>query len=194
MAGLSDVSLEPVISVNLQCHISLSMYNKQKRISMYENSICLQDSPFLKAGIVFAPHGSSEHILHGNKTSSVVAVVDREQICQHTDIPFERVEEIMLPKAIDYFCQNSEASVYQMIWMSEHGSALLQVEKATIRTRRTFARARKTKDRIRELGVGYMIVHLLNLWWAYAPVRLQSLLMDWMQKEKEGNLAAPQKF
>jgi hypothetical protein len=194
MAGLSDVSLEPVISVNLQCHISLSMYNKQKRISMYENSICLQDSPFLKAGIVFAPHGSSEHILHGNKTCSVVAVVDREQICQHTDIPFERVEEIMLPKAIDYFCQNSEASVYQMIWMSEHGSALLQVEKATIRTCRTFARARKTKDRIRELGVGCMIVHLLNLWWAYAPVRLQSLLMDWMQKEKEGNLEAPQKF
>jgi hypothetical protein len=183
IAGHSEASLEPVVSVNLQCQVSLSVYRKQKS-SLSENSIFLQDSPFLKAGIVFAPHGSSRDMLRVNKTSSVVAVAG------NTDIPLEQVEEIMLPKAMDYFCQNSEATVYQMIWKSKHGFALLQVEKATMRkqrtnmrTRRTIGGARKTKplqgqDQGTRSWTRHTIVHLLDLWGAYVPVRLQSLLMD----------------
>ncbi|PUZ68285.1 hypothetical protein GQ55_2G014000 [Panicum hallii var. hallii] len=201
MARLSDVSLEPVIVVNLQCQVSLSVYSKQKT-SLSANSILLQDSPFLKAGIVFAPHGSSEDLLHVNKTSSMVAIVGEEQNCLHTDITLEQVESIMLPKAMDYFCQNSEETIYQIIWKSKHGSALIQVEKASIgtrrrnmRTRRTFGGARKTKvfqGQDQELrSRTRMVSHLLDLWGAHVPVRLQSLLMNWMQQEKEGHLAAP---
>ena len=47
MARLSDVSLEPVIEVNLQCQVSQSKYSKQNT-SLSANSILLQDSPFLK--------------------------------------------------------------------------------------------------------------------------------------------------
>ncbi|OEL38555.1 hypothetical protein BAE44_0000426 [Dichanthelium oligosanthes] len=74
IAGISDVSLEPVIAVNLQCHVSLSVYNKQK-ISLSEGNTFLQDSPYLKAGIVFMPHGSSEDMLPANTSSLVVAIV-----------------------------------------------------------------------------------------------------------------------
>jgi len=201
MARLSDVSLEPVIEVNLQCQVSQSVYRKQKT-TLSANKILLQNSPFLKAGIVFAPHGSSEDMLHVNKTSSMVAVVGEEQNCLHADITLEQVEEIMLQKAMDYFCQNSEATIFQMIWKSKHGSALIQVEKASMRTqrtntreRRTFGGARKTKvfqGQDQELrSRTRMVSHLLDLWGAYVPVRLQSLLMNWMQKEKEGHLAAP---
>ena len=204
MARLSDVSLEPVIVVNLQCQVSQSKYSKQNT-SLSANSILLQDSPFLKAGIVFMPHGSSEDMLHVNKTSSMVALVGGKQNCLHTDITLEQVEEIMLPKAMDYFCQNSEAAINQMIWKSKHGSALMQVEKArmgtrrtNMRTRRTFRGARKTKvsqGQDQELrSQTRMVSHLLDLWGAHVPVRLQSLLMNWMQKEKEGHLAAPKQL
>ena len=60
-SGLSDVSLEPVIQVNLQWQVSLSVYNKQKR-SMSEDNMFLQDSQYLKGGIIFAPHGSLEDL------------------------------------------------------------------------------------------------------------------------------------
>ena len=204
MARLSDVSLEPVIVVNLQCQVSQSKYSKQNT-SLSANSILLQDSPFLKAGIVFMPHGSSEDMLHVNKTSSMVALVGGKQNCLHTDITLEQVEEIILPKAMDYFCQNPEAAMYQMIWKSKHGSALMQVEKArmgtrrtNMRTRRTFRGARKTKvsqGQDQELrSQTRMVSHLLDLWGAHVPVRLQSLLMNWMQKEKEGHLAAPKQL
>ncbi|KAF8644277.1 hypothetical protein HU200_066504 [Digitaria exilis] len=65
-------------------------------------------------------------------------ILEKEQIEQE-------VEEIMLPKAIDYFHQNTGARIYKMIWKSKHGSALIQVEKASMRTRRTLEGTRKTK-------------------------------------------------
>ena len=36
------------------------------------------------------------------------------------------------------------------------------------------------------LGV---LTHFLDLWGAHVPIRLQCSLMDWMQKEKETQLA-----
>ena len=177
MARLSDVSLEPVIVVNLQCQVSQSKYSKHKT-SLSANSMLLEDSPFLKAGIVFVPHGSSEDLLHVNKTSSMVALVGGKQNCLHTDITLEQVEEIMLPKAIDYFCQNSDVAIYQMIWKSKHGSALMQVEKASMGTRRTNMRIRRTFLGARKTRAfqGHdqefrsrtrMVSHLLDLWGAY---------------------------
>nr|CAB3451801.1 unnamed protein product [Digitaria exilis]CAB3455576.1 unnamed protein product [Digitaria exilis] len=49
-----------------------------------------------------------------------MAMILKEQ-CLHTDITLEQLEEIMLPKAIDFFRQNAEAMVHQMLWKSEHG-------------------------------------------------------------------------
>ncbi|RCV09904.1 hypothetical protein SETIT_2G067400v2 [Setaria italica] len=120
--------LEPVIQFNLHCHVSLPMYRKQKT-SLSEDLISLQDYPYLKAGIFFLPHGSLEDMLPANRSSELAAIVRKEQHFLHTDITLEQLEEIMLPKAIDYLRQNAEAMVYQMLWKSKHGFALIQVEK-----------------------------------------------------------------
>jgi hypothetical protein len=195
MAGLSDVPLEPVIEFNLQWQVSHSVYSKGKT-SLSEGTMSLQNSPYLKVGIAFAPHGSSEDMLPVNKSSETTEIVGSQQHVLHTDISLEQLEEIMLAKAVDYFCHNGEASVYQMIWRSKHGAARIHFEKPSISTRRTSMRAQRTlggfTNRKLLRGQGQKIgnflgvlTHCLDLWGAHVPIRLQSSLMDWMQKEKE---------
>ncbi|RCV09902.1 hypothetical protein SETIT_2G067200v2 [Setaria italica] len=202
MAGLSDGFLEPVIQFALCCHVSLPMYRKQKT-SLSEDLISLQDYPYLKAGIAFSPHGSLDDMLLGNRSSEIAAIVRKEQHFLHTDITLEQLEEIMLPKAIDYFRQNAEAKVYQMIWKSKHGFALIQVEKPCMSAWRSSMRRRSTSGGARKgkLFQGYdeelirnriRLCHWLDSWFTYVPVRLQRSLMNWIRKEKEILIAAPQ--
>jgi len=156
MVGLSDAFLEPVTEVNLQCQISLSpyKYNKQKTLP-FEDILSLQDSSCLKAGIYFAPHRSLQHMLPANRSSEIVAVVGEDQHCLHVDVTLEQLEDIILPRALDYFYQNTEASIYKMIWKSKHSSALIQVEKASMSAQKSFGgglgKESCCKDRIRSL-------------------------------------------
>jgi len=143
MAELSNVSLEPIIEFNLQWQVSHSVYSKQKT-SLSEGTMSLQNSPYLKAGIAFAPHVSSEDMLPLNKSSKTVEIVGGQQHVLHTDISLEQLEEIMLAKAVDYFCHNGEASIYQMIWRSKHGAAWIHVEKPSKNKQRTSMRAQRT--------------------------------------------------
>ncbi|CAL4906217.1 unnamed protein product [Urochloa decumbens] len=178
--GLRDVSLEPVITVNLQCHISLSGCNKHRALlSEFKNS--LQDTPYLKAGIVFAPHGYSEDLLPVDNTPAIAAIYTDEQHCLHTDFTLGQLEEIVLPKAIDYFYKNDKATVYQMLWRSKHGTAYINVEKASIFMPSTNATMQR-EDESRNWSYG--VSHLINLWGTHVPIRLQGSINDWMQKEK----------
>ncbi|PUZ68284.1 hypothetical protein GQ55_2G013900 [Panicum hallii var. hallii] len=202
MVGLSEVLLEPIISFNLLCQVSMSVYSKQKT-SLSEDIISMQDYPYLKAGISFAPHGSLEDMLPTDRSSEITAIVHKEQHCLHTDITLEQLEDIMLPKAIDYFHQNAEATVYQMIWKSKHGLAHIQVEKpcmstrrSSMRTQRTFGVASKRKQLqghdealIRNRIRAY---HWLDLWVTHVPVRLQRSLKNWARKEREILSVEPQ--
>jgi hypothetical protein len=192
ISGLSDVSLEPVIHVNLQCRVSLSLYSKQK-ISVSDDHTFLRDSPYFNAGILFAPHCNLEDTFLANESSSIVATVGEGQNSLHTEITLEQLEDILLPNATEYFCQNSEATVYQTIWKSKHGYALIHVEKATMSKRRIFGEARKRKllkhqgQEIRSFWSWPRIMsHLTNLWGAhYLPSQLQRSFMDWIQKKKK---------
>jgi hypothetical protein len=67
-----------------------------------------QDYPYLKAGISFSPHGSSEDMVPVNKSSVSVAIVGGEHHCLNTGITLQQLEEIMLSRAVGYFCQNAE--------------------------------------------------------------------------------------
>ncbi|TVU40679.1 hypothetical protein EJB05_14149, partial [Eragrostis curvula] len=195
MPAMQDREKRQRVAFNILESIALPTF-------LSEDVIALQDAPYLKAGILFAPHRSLKGILPANKSSSIVAVVGKEQCCLHTDITFQQLKEIMLPKAIDYFDQNANATVYQMIWKSEHGSAVIFYEKAymsTVRismeTRRSFARARKRKVSQRkdlEHNRTRMIPDLLQLCSVHMLIRLQSIFIDWMQKEKERQFAAQQ--
>jgi len=145
MAGLSDVLLQQVIRLDLFCQISMSVYSGRKT-SMSEDIISLQEYPYLKAGISYAPHGSLEGMLPvpAHRSFEIVAIVHKEQHCLHPDIPLEQLGDIMLPKAIDYFHQNAEAMVYQMLWKSKHGFAHILVEKPCMSTRRSSMRTQRT--------------------------------------------------
>ncbi|CAL5034596.1 unnamed protein product [Urochloa decumbens] len=197
-SGLQDVSLEPVIEVNLQCQVSFSEYNKQ-RTSMFQGKCSLEDSPHLKVGLLYTPHDSSEGLLPADGSSAATMNMidgDKQHYCLHPDMTLEQVEEVMLPKAIGYFSQNTEATAYQMLWNSRCGTAYIQVEKASIftpRTRRTFHRDRKRKllqRHVQELeNPSHVISRFVDLWATQAPIQLQVSIMDWFRKEKEMQLA-----
>jgi hypothetical protein len=197
--GTVDASLDSIIEVNLQCQISLSEseYNKQ-RTSLSECKYSLRDCQKLKAGLLFTPHGSSENMLPADRSSTIAPIFRRGQHCEQTDITLEQLKEIMLPKAIDYFQQNTEATVYQILWKAIHGTAYIHFGKPSMEApgaRRTFKGARKRKlVKRKDQDLQHrtrMISHLLDLWAAHAPVRLRGLILDWVQKEKESQLAAP---
>ena len=63
----------------------------------------------------------------------------------HVDVTLEQLEEIMIAKAIDYFYQNTEATIYKMIWKTKHSSAFIEVEKASMSTQKCFGGSRKRK-------------------------------------------------
>ncbi|CAL5077151.1 unnamed protein product [Urochloa decumbens] len=190
MVVLSDDFLEPVIEVNLQCQVSLSLYKKQ-RTSQFEDIISLQDSSY-QAGIYFAPHRSLGDILPANRSSELAAILGEEQHCLHADITLEQLEEIMLTKAIDYFHQNAEATIHKMIWKSKHSSALIQVEKSSMSTQKTCgggaggARKRKLlQGQDEELTNRKRVIsHLFDLWRAQVPIQLTREFKDWLQKEE----------
>ncbi|KAG2631341.1 hypothetical protein PVAP13_2NG019900 [Panicum virgatum] len=203
MPGLSEVLQEPVISFNLQCQVSMSVCSNQKT-SLSKDILSMQDYSYLKAGIIIVPHGSLGDMLPANRNSEIAAIVHKEQHCLHINITLEQLQEIMLPKAIDYFHQNAEAMVYQIIWKSKHGFALIHVEKPCISTRRSSMRAHRTSGIAskRKLLQGHdeeLIRHwiracqLLDLWVTHIPVQFQRPLKNWVRKEKEILSASPQK-
>ena len=86
----------------------------------------------------------------------------------------------------------AEATVYQMLWMSRHGTAYIQVEKARIfmpSTRRTFhgAKRRKLLQGLEEEldCLTYRISRFLDFWASHAPIQLQGLIRD-LYKELKG--------
>ncbi|TVT99884.1 hypothetical protein EJB05_54715, partial [Eragrostis curvula] len=125
MAALPDVPLEPII----------------ERTSLSESKSSLQDCPYLQVGLVYMPHGSSEDMLPADKSSAVAEICGEEKHWLHTDITLEELKATMLAKAKDYFHQNIEAAIYQMLWRSKHETAYIQVKKANMEksgARRTF--------------------------------------------------------
>jgi hypothetical protein len=70
----------------------------------------------------------------------------------------DQLNEIMLPKATDYFYQNPEATACQMLWKSRHGTEYIEFEKPRMEEmppcapRRAISRAasRKRKLQVQE--------------------------------------------
>ena len=178
----ADISLEPVIQARLQCQVSLD-----------EGEICLQDSQCLIAGLLFMPHGSSEDQPLADKSSAIVVNHSYEQHYVHTDITLAQLEEIILTKAVEYFLQNADALVYQIVWKSKQGTAYILVVKARRKMQSTQRMIQGGKIVQRQDGElqnwPYVIPHFLNLWVAHAPIRLQSSIMNWIQKDDKNQFA-----
>ncbi|RCV29719.1 hypothetical protein SEVIR_6G033214v4 [Setaria viridis] len=194
--------LEPVIEVHLQCYVSLSECI-QHRSLLFETKNSVQDSPYLKVGVLLTPHGHLEDILLVDRSPAIPAIYSEEQHSLHVNFTLGQLEEIMLPKAIDYFCKNDEATVYQMLWKLKHGASYIMIEKASMSSQRTSMRPWRTFQGPREgkmllchdQEIGRrtnVIFQFLNLWFVHAPVQLRGTIVDWIQKEKESRCIASQ--
>ncbi|XP_006658235.1 uncharacterized protein LOC102720064 [Oryza brachyantha] len=193
---LSDFSLAPVIEVNLQCHISLPGF--RERGTGVECKSSLKEYPLLNVLLTYTPHGSSEDLFPAVENSVIEVINANDQHCLHTNIGLQQLEEIMLPRAVDCFRQNTKATVYQMLWKPKHGVAYLHAVKTNmnmVSTRKAIEGARKSKPLRRQDGKRRHrtdgISEFLSLWAAHAPVQLQGSILNWIQKEKEVQLAAP---
>uniref|UniRef100_A0A0D9WV11 Uncharacterized protein n=1 Tax=Leersia perrieri TaxID=77586 RepID=A0A0D9WV11_9ORYZ len=183
----ADVSLEPVIQVNLVCQVSLPRFGKQGPIAEGK------ELPHLNVLLLYTPHGSSEDLSPAVENTVTEVINGDEQHLLHTNIPLEQMEEMMLPRAVDCFHQNAKATAYQMLWKSKHGGAYLHAVKATMNmpsTRRTIRGARKPKmlqqhdHRTQRHTNG--VADFLKA--AHAPVQLHGSYLGWIQKEKEAQL------
>uniref|UniRef100_A0A0D9W1S5 Uncharacterized protein n=1 Tax=Leersia perrieri TaxID=77586 RepID=A0A0D9W1S5_9ORYZ len=145
-SSMSSIFPEPVSEVFLQCHISLSEYNvlQGSSTARYGTS-SVQNFPPLKLGILFMPHDSAKELKPSDGESYAVEAIDGEkQQTSHVNVHPHQLDEMLLPKAINYLYHNAEASTYQMSWKSKHGSAHLCVEKISMATP---LRARRTTRR-----------------------------------------------
>ncbi|KAJ1287536.1 hypothetical protein BS78_02G017900 [Paspalum vaginatum] len=174
-----DASLEPVIEVHMLSQVWLSECNQHKAL-LSETRNSPQDSFYLKAGLLFAPHG--EDTLPVDRSPAIAAIHSEEQHCLHTDFTLAQLQETVVPKAVDYFCKNNEATVYQMIWRSKHGTAYIHVEMASV-FMQSARRMLRRKDQSENWSNA--VYQFISLWDTHAPVEQQRLIKDWIHKERE---------
>ncbi|WVZ53837.1 hypothetical protein U9M48_004726 [Paspalum notatum var. saurae] len=183
--------LEPVTKVCLQGHVPLSA-----AITGGEACCPTRGSQYLKFDVVFLPHASSKDLPSPAAGGTATEMIngDAADSGLYANISFEQMVEIMLPKAVECLRRNAGATAYQMVWRSNHGGAYLRVEKtagrrrATNRNRKDGAGNRRLKLKRRgnklmiwRCGVTEFIGSLVAL----APIQLQGLIVDWIQKEKK---------
>jgi hypothetical protein len=179
------------MQVYLLGHVSLSVVkNKQIVIIDGESKTSFsRDFPYLKLGMHFWPHTSSED-LWPRVEGSATEMINGEAV-QHgslyANISFEQLCKMMLPKAEDCLHGNIAATSYQMLWKSKHGGAFLQVEKIPWRltTQKNMGGRRSERRQVKKVQ-GWVSANneFINSWIAHAPAKLLGSAIDWFQKEK----------
>jgi hypothetical protein len=193
----SQVSLESVIEVYWQCQVPLSEYNMLQRNAAVEGpTTSSEDTPYLKLGLLFTPHGSLGDLTPKAESSALEVIDGEEQRGRHTNLSLRQMDETMLPKALQCLYQKTEAMAYQMLWKSKHGAAYLQVRKTTPRKNwkgdnknKRLLMQRHHQDPKLERWT-HVLTNFLNLWVARAPDdRLRSSMTQWLQRANEKQLA-----
>ncbi|KAG0530442.1 hypothetical protein BDA96_05G186800 [Sorghum bicolor] len=189
-----DIYLEPVFHVYLLGHVTLSVGNNRLRAVMDGESqtSSMRDFPYLKLGAHFWPHASFED-LSPTVWGSVSEIINNEekQCSMYANISFEQLAEITMPKAVDCLSGNVEATSYQMLSKSKHGSAYLQVERtswrANTRKKDKVGKRRKQRQDKEVPFQGWISANneFISSWITHMPAQLQGSVVDyWMQKEK----------
>ncbi|EMS46285.1 hypothetical protein TRIUR3_25693 [Triticum urartu] len=125
---LSSIFPEPVCKVFLQRHVSPSEYpNLHGSVTIYDLA-SLENCRPLKLGILFMPHDSLQEPKSTSKGSVIEAIDGKKQHLTHVNVHPDQLDEMFLPKAIDYLYHNVESTTYEISWRSNHGSAYLCVD------------------------------------------------------------------
>ncbi|CAL4931701.1 unnamed protein product [Urochloa decumbens] len=197
-----EISLESVIEVYWQCQIPLSEYNIQRRRKAISEEgptgLSSKDTPHLKLGLLFTPHGSLGGVMP-KAESSLLEVIDGEEQHDgmHNNLSLQQLDETMLPKALECLYQKAEATAYQMLWQSRHGAAYLQVKKTVpgknaardSSSRRALMRRYRHHQDPKLERWNHVLTSFLNLWVARAPDKLRWSMVEWLQRAKEKQLA-----
>ncbi|XBI68449.1 hypothetical protein VPH35_047648 [Triticum aestivum] len=136
---------EPVCEVFLQRQISLLDYKNLQRSTAGYDVSSLENTP-----ILFMPHDSLENPKSTGEGSAIEVIDGEKQHLTHANVHPHQLDEILLPKAIDYLHHNTETATYQIVWRSNHGSAHLCAEKTSTarisRARRAATRQGRNKS------------------------------------------------
>jgi hypothetical protein len=127
-----DIYMEPVMQVYLLGHVALSVGNNRQSavIDGESQTWPTRDFPCLKLGAHFWPHACFEDLSPTDGGSVLEIINDEAKQCgMYANISFEQLGEITMPKEVDCLSRNVEATSYQMLWKSKHGSAYLRVER-----------------------------------------------------------------
>ena len=190
-----DIYLEPVFQVYLLGHVTLSVGNNRLSAVMDgESQISpMRDFPYLKLGAHFWPHASFED-LSPTVRGSVSEIINDEakQSVMYANISFEQLGEITMPKAVDCLSRNVEATSYQMLWKSKHGSAYLQAEKTSWPPipsgLKLKGRGAKNQKQSRSKKVKHPWIsetnEFMSSWILHAPAHVQASFVNWVENEK----------
>jgi hypothetical protein len=180
-----DVSLEPVIEVYLESQIFQYSCNKQR--ADVQGKICSPRRPsYLKLGVFLLPHVSSTDLLPATESFAVEVINGEEQLYCHKNVTLEKLNRIMLPKAIDSFNQNAEVTAHQLLWKSKHEAAFFHVWNTRMNMSSILSTARKSTllqqhDHLELESRADVISEFLKLWVDRAPVMMQFAAVDWIQ-------------
>uniref|UniRef100_A0A0D9ZGA6 Uncharacterized protein n=1 Tax=Oryza glumipatula TaxID=40148 RepID=A0A0D9ZGA6_9ORYZ len=113
----------------------------------------LEKFPLLKLWFLFMPHDSVEDLEPTNAAESYAleAIDGEKQHKGHVDVHPHQLDEMLLPKAINYLYHNAEATTYQMYWKPKHGSAHLSVEKTSMATPPQARRTTRRQGRMNKI-------------------------------------------
>ncbi|TVU46491.1 hypothetical protein EJB05_06031, partial [Eragrostis curvula] len=190
-----EVPLESVIEVYWQCQIPLSEYNKQRSsgVQVRNPTTSSKDLPNLKLGLLFTPHCCLGDVIPKAATSLVEVIRGEEQQSIQTNISLQQFDETMLPKALHCLYHKAEATVYQILWKSNHGTAYFQVKKTMPRknvhgnqTKMSLVQQYNQDPKLERWT--HVLTNFLNLWVARAPEKLRRSMVEWMQKANEKKL------
>ncbi|KAF7033084.1 hypothetical protein CFC21_044210 [Triticum aestivum] len=193
----SSIFPEPVCQVFFQCHTSLSEYKNLPGSTVFaghDDNSSLENSQPLKLGILLMPHASLEDPKSVGSTIEVIDTENRRHLT-HVNVHLNQLDEMMMPKAIDYLHLNAEAMSYQVCWRSNHGSAHLCMERTSAERKLGARRATRQGRNIKSakglpLAQQDQRIHMLNQvarsflnrWAVRSSERLHSSFTTWLNQ------------
>lgn len=202
--AVASIFPEQVIVVHLQCHISLPDHDlhKSRQNSAPEHgqrSYLNSGLSHLKLGVLFIPHDSPDDVEPAAESYAFEVIDEKEQEMVHRNACLQDVDEKLLPKAVDYLCQNAESRMYQMCLRSRHGTAHLCVEKTSTQKQSARRCKNKTTRQAPYRGVGQkrekyskqgwqeVSRDLLKLWVVRASDKLHGSIRSWIVNSARRN-------
>jgi hypothetical protein len=103
----------------------------------------------------------------------------------HANIGLHKLDEVLLPRAVEFLYRSTEATAYQLVWKSKHGTAHVYLEKTIVPLPPVISRTSITAFQPQE----YLMETLkqackdnLKPWAVRSSVKLRDAMLAFIQK------------